>query len=67
VPTTTVASAVVENAADTPAATTPLLALGRSRLAVPGLGALALMSAFGALEITKRPRREPAPRSEGTT
>jgi hypothetical protein len=36
---------------------TPGLSLGRNRLAVPGIGILALGSALGALEITKRPRR----------
>lgn len=36
---------------------TPILALARSRYALPGLGVLALLSALGALEITKRPRR----------
>jgi hypothetical protein len=32
-----------------------------SRLAVPGLGLMALGSALGALEITKRPRRRTHP------
>lgn len=36
---------------------TPFQALGRNRYAVPGLGAIALSSGLGALEITKRPRR----------
>lgn len=36
---------------------TPLLDLAGSRYAVSGLGVLALGSALGALEITKRPRR----------
>ena len=36
---------------------TPVLALARSRYAVPGIGFIALFSALGALEITKRPRR----------
>jgi hypothetical protein len=40
-----------------PTLLTPVLAIGRSRLAVPSLGAVALVSALGALEITKRPRR----------
>jgi hypothetical protein len=40
---------------------TPLLALGRSRYAVAGLGALSLLSLLGALEISKRPRRASGP------
>jgi hypothetical protein len=36
---------------------TPIMALGRNRLAVPGLGVVALGSGLGALEITKRPRK----------
>jgi len=36
---------------------TPVVAVARSRYAVPGLGAVALGSALGVLEITKRPRR----------
>jgi hypothetical protein len=36
---------------------TPSVASSSSRLAVPGLGFMALGSALGALEITKRPRR----------
>ncbi|MEN9643498.1 MAG: hypothetical protein RL238_167 [Actinomycetota bacterium] len=43
----------------TPSVLTPVLDLTRSRYAVPGLGALALASALGVLEITKRPRRMP--------
>jgi hypothetical protein len=48
--------------ADTPATTvptviTPFVNLARSRFAVPGIGAMALASAVGVLEITKRPRR----------
>jgi hypothetical protein len=31
--------------------------LARNRFAIPGLGVVALGSALGALEITKRPRR----------
>jgi hypothetical protein len=41
----------------TPAVLTPVLDLTRSRYAIPGIGALALASALGVLEITKRPRR----------
>jgi hypothetical protein len=36
---------------------TPIIDLAKSRYAVPGLGVVALGSALGALEITKRPRR----------
>lgn len=36
---------------------TPVLALAGSRFFVPVLGALALLAALGAIEITKRPRR----------
>jgi hypothetical protein len=39
---------------------TPIVAVASSRLALPGLGAMALFSALGSLEITKRPRRLPA-------
>jgi len=53
-----VVAAVEEVAESTaPAIFTPLLAMGRSRYAVPGMGVMALFSALGALEITKRPRR----------
>ncbi len=38
-------------------ALTPIMAIGRSRYAVPGLGVVALGSLLGALEISKRPRR----------
>jgi hypothetical protein len=36
---------------------TPVLALAGSRFFVPVLGAVALLAALGAIEITKRPRR----------
>jgi len=36
---------------------TPVVAVARSRYAVPGLGAVVIGSALGVLEITKRPRR----------
>lgn len=52
--------AVVETAAEEPASTgllTPILALARNRFFVPALALVALASALGALEITKRPRR----------
>lgn len=39
---------------------TPIIALGRNRFALPGLAVIAILSALGALEITKRPRRIPA-------
>lgn len=37
--------------------TTPILALARNRYVLPVLGLVALLSALGTLEITKRPRR----------
>ena len=40
-----------------PTVMTPFVELARSRYAVPGLGVMALGSALGVLEITKRPRR----------
>lgn len=43
---------------------TPILALASSRFAVPGLGIIALLSAYVALEITKRPRRSAAGTAE---
>jgi hypothetical protein len=36
---------------------TPILALGRSRYAIPAIAIVALLSLLGALEISKRPRR----------
>jgi hypothetical protein len=48
--TTTVSSTTV------PTVVTPVVKTSRSRFAVPGLGIMALGSALGALEITKRPR-----------
>ncbi|HEX4866597.1 MAG TPA: hypothetical protein VFV32_03125 [Acidimicrobiales bacterium] len=48
---------------------TPILALARNRFVLPALCLLALLSALGALEITKRPRRSlagPAPREAGS-
>jgi hypothetical protein len=39
--------------------TTPILALARNRLVLPILAVVALLSALGALEITKWPRRMP--------
>jgi hypothetical protein len=40
-----------------PVIVTPTTDIQRNRLAIPGLGVMALGSALGALEITKRPRR----------
>jgi hypothetical protein len=51
------ADETVADADDAPAVLTPILAVGRSRYAVAGLGVVALASLLGALEITKRPRR----------
>lgn len=54
------APATAPPTATTPAATgmvTPIVAVAGSRLALPALGALALLAALGILEITKRPRR----------
>jgi hypothetical protein len=63
-PATTVAEvADAVSSAPAPAATTPLLAIGRNRLAVPGLGIAVVLSALGALEVTKRPRRTGRPPS----
>jgi hypothetical protein len=47
----------VSETEDAPAVLTPILAVGRSRYAVAGLGVVALTSLLGALEISKRPRR----------
>jgi len=54
--------------ADTPLtrALTPVVALARSRFVLPALVAVLLLSALGALEITKRPRREPGRRQQST-
>jgi len=57
---TTTAPAVVNDAEPTstnPTVATPSVEIASSRFAVPGLGIMALGSALGALEITKRPRR----------
>lgn len=45
----------------TTTATTPSTSSPANRLAVPALGALAIASALGALEISKRPRRAMSP------
>lgn len=48
-----------------PLVLTPFVELARSRFAVPGIGVMALGSALGVLEITKRPRRR-VPSAAGT-
>lgn len=59
-PATSVAAAPVDAAAPTTTTpTTPGLDLGRGRFAMAGIGAIALGSALGALELTKRSRRAP--------
>lgn len=55
VPTTTVVAGAMTTTV-LPAITRPVQA-ARLRYAVPGLGLMAMGSALGALEITKRPRR----------
>ena len=52
---------VADSAPPTPLsrALTPILALARSRFVLPWLVGIALLSALGALEITKRPRSAP--------
>jgi hypothetical protein len=57
-PTTT---PTTEPATTTTAVLTPGVSASAGRLAVPGLGLMALGSALGALEITKRPRRRTHP------
>jgi hypothetical protein len=60
--TETAASPVVEPEEESNPLLTPVLALARNRFVLPALAAIALLSALGALEITKRPRRgAPAP------
>jgi hypothetical protein len=54
------ASTAPTAASESPSLATPILALGRNRLALPSLAVLALASGLGVLEITKRPRRLPA-------
>ena len=63
-PSTTPSSSVPASAdeadqpkANPPAVLTPFVGLARSRFAVPGIGALALGSAWGVMEISRRPRR----------
>lgn len=61
-PTTSVAAGEVGSTTTTVAepGTTPSIDLDRSRYALSGFGSLAVCSALGALEITKRPRRRAA-------
>jgi hypothetical protein len=65
-PTTTIVTAPTEPATTTTDAITLGATPSSSRLAVPGLGLMALGSALGALEITKRPRRQRATDPEPT-
>jgi hypothetical protein len=55
--TTVTTVATTDPAPSTTVVLTPSVGSSSSRLAVPGLGFMALGSALGALEITKRPRR----------
>ena len=55
--TTTTVDVADQPAPSTPTVLTPIVGLARSRYAVPGLAIVALGSALGALEVTKRPRR----------
>ena len=59
--TTTSSAPTTVDEADEPVAPptvlTPFVGLTRSRYAVPGIGALALGSAWGVMEISRRPRR----------
>ncbi|MEQ1703106.1 MAG: hypothetical protein ABMA25_23620, partial [Ilumatobacteraceae bacterium] len=55
--TTTIEAVEEEPEPDGPAIITPVVKAARSRYAVPGLGAVVLGSAWGVLELTKRPRR----------
>ncbi len=65
-PVTTAATTVPAATSTTvTAAVTPVVRTARSRYAVPGLGLMALGSALGALEITKRPRRRIGPNADG--
>jgi hypothetical protein len=57
-PTTTIVTTPTEPAPTTTNAITLGATPSTSRFAVPGLGLMALGSALGALEITKRPRRQ---------
>jgi hypothetical protein len=62
---------VPADGAGTPVATaspviTPVTKLTRNRFVVPGLGVMAMVSALGVLEITKRPRRGTPSLAQGT-
>ena len=46
-----------EEVVEDPGLLTPVLSLARSRFIIPALGAIALLAALGAIEVTKRPRR----------
>jgi len=55
--TTTTVEEVAETETAAPTILTPVVNVARSRFAVPGLGAMMIGSAWGVMEITKRPRR----------
>lgn len=55
--TTTIEEIEEEPEPEGPAIITPVVEVARSRYAVPGLGAVVIGSAWGVLELTKRPRR----------
>ncbi len=55
--TTTTVDVADQPAPSAPTVLTPIVGLARSRYAVPGLAIVALGSALGAFEVTKRPRR----------
>ncbi len=57
VPTSTTIDVADVSADSSPTVLTPIANLAKSRFAVPGLAVMALGSALGALEVTKRPRR----------
>ncbi|MCU1366468.1 MAG: hypothetical protein JWN39_2107 [Ilumatobacteraceae bacterium] len=59
-------SAAADPTTSAPPVITPVLSLARNRYAVPGLGVVALGSALGALEITKRPRKRQHTAAEPT-
>ena len=58
--TTTIEEIEEEPEPEGPAIITPVVKVARSRYAVPGLGAVVIGSAWGVLELTKRPRRRGA-------
>jgi hypothetical protein len=68
-PATAPATTVVPTSTVAPTTTTVVTAgvrMAKSRLAVPGVGIVALGSALGALEITKRPRRRARRGADGS-